>query len=601
MLTESEIILLNLIKNEDYFLKTLPYLDSSMFTSEGERVVFKHIKEYHEKYQRQTNVNTLIIDISNDKSLTDIGAEQVSQVLNNIKNNYENEYEFDWLLDMSEEYCKSISTYNVLNEAMGYHNTPDGFEKLGSISEKLNEALAFGFDDSIGHDYLQDFQSRYDYYTSTTSKIPFALESFNRITNNGFAKKTLNIVLAGPHCVDENTPVNIRIKFHDDDLLDKFENIAIKRIEWYLNSDEIEYVEIDTPDGWQKVSAFHEMGTYKGYWAHCERLQLSVKVSHKHKFETPDGWKTVDKIMAEGGKCEILMKNGKFEKCTITPTDIDCRIVDITVDYYKHRYYANGFSSHNCGKTGLMCKWAADHLKLGQNVLYVSLEMEEFKIAQRIDSNLLGFPINDLENGKIDIKRFENKVMEMRKQTLGRLMIKQLEGVNVNHLKAYLKDLRTKERFEPDIIYVDYMSLLNSTKASLKNHNSYTVLKSVSEELRGLAIQEDLVVITAAQFNRGAGQDPDMDDISESYGIAMTADFLLGLSKPIDQEIEGIFCKVIKSRYSNKDGFKQFRLGFDPETVNYYDTTYNDQKEAKQPAINNDSAKGKGFSKFKFN
>lgn len=456
MLTESEIILLSLLKYENYFTKALPYLEASHFPNEGEKVVFNHIKEYHEKYQRQTNINTLIIDISNDKKLTDIAAEQVSEVLNKVQTNYDSEYEYDWLIDVSQEYCRSVSTYNVISEAMGYHNTPNYVESLGGISAKLDAALAFGFDDGIGHDYLSDFESRYEYYTSEETKIPFGLESFNRISNNGLPRKTLNLVLAGPHV----------------------------------------------------------------------------------------------------------------------------------------------------GKTGMMCKWAADHLKNGVNVLYISLEMEEFKIAQRIDSNLLGFPINDLENGRIDPARFRNKIMEMRKQTIGRLMIKQMEGANVNHIKAYLKDLKAKENFVPDVIYVDYMGILNSTKASLKNHNSYTVLKSVSEELRGMAISEDVIVVSAAQFNRNAGQDPDMDDISESYGIAMTADFLVGLTKPVDEELEGIFVKVIKSRYSNKDSMKTFRLGFDPETVNYYDTSYNDNKSTIQPdskGINTGGSAEKGFNRFKFN
>lgn len=455
MLTETQTILLGLIVNDDYFVKVLPHLDQEYFDDSGEKVVLKHIKEYHEKYDKPINLPALIIEIGNDNSYNELTQKKLEDILGKFEENKHVKYDAEWLADKAEEYCRNQAIRSaIITASSSYDNDPKA-PPISAIPSLLEEAIAVTFDNSIGHDYIQDVEDRFKAYTMKEDKIPFGLESLNRATNGGVAKGTLNMFISPPHG----------------------------------------------------------------------------------------------------------------------------------------------------GKTGMMCKCAGDHLKLGLNVLYVSLEMSPFKIAQRIDASMLRYPIDDLEQGKVTLDGMKAKIAQLKAKSIGKLKIKQFPSSSINsmHIKALLKELKTKEKFVPDVIYVDYMGILLSSKASLKNQNSYTVQKMVSEELRALAVTENLAVFTAAQFNRNADSDPEMEDVSESYGVVMTADLIFSVMKPKEKEIESVFVKVLKSRYSNKDSISMFSLGFDPMYVDYFDALDNDRKQTSQPPATGGVGNKLKPTGFKFN
>ena len=417
-------ILTNLIYNEDFLRKVLPFIEPDYFDSRIERVVFEEIANFIAKYDKMPTKEILGIEIKDRTDLTQQEYSETVEVSNSLENEEINQ---QWLLDATEKWCKDRAIYLALMESIRIADGGDEKKNRDAIPAILQDALAVCFDNNVGHDYLEDYEERYDFYHQTEEKIPFDLEFFNKITKGGLPNKTLNIALAGT----------------------------------------------------------------------------------------------------------------------------------------------------GVGKSLFMCHVASSALLQGKNVLYITLEMAEEKIAERIDANLLNVNIQDI--GELPKQMFENKVNNLSKKTQGSLIIKEYPtaAAHEGHFRALLNELQLKRSFKPDIIFIDYLNICASSRYSkMGSVNSYSYIKSIAEELRGLAVEAQVPIVSATQTTRSGygSSDVDLTDTSESFGLPATADLMFALIST--EELEGlgqIMVKQLKNRYNDPTIFKRFVVGIDRAKMRLYD------------------------------
>ena len=226
------------------------------------------------------------------------------------------------------------------------------------------------------------------------------------------------------------------------------------------------------------------------------------------------------------------------------------------------------------GKSLFMCHMAGSALTQGYNVLYITCEMAEEKIAERIDANLLNVNVKDIM--ELPEVLFNSKVNEISRKTQGKLIIKEYPtaSAHAGHFKALLSDLKLKKDFTPDLIFVDYLNICASVRYKGAVVNSYTYVKAIAEELRGLAVESNLPIISATQTTRSGygNSDPDLTDTSESFGLPATADFMFALISTEELEQQGrILVKQLKNRYNDPTASRKFILGIDRSKMRLYD------------------------------
>ena len=234
------------------------------------------------------------------------------------------------------------------------------------------------------------------------------------------------------------------------------------------------------------------------------------------------------------------------------------------------------------GKSLFMCHMASACLSQGKNVLYITMEMAEEKIAERIDANLLNVNIKDI--GAIPEQLFATRVGEIGRKTQGKLIIKEYPtaSAHVGHFKGLLSDLALKKDFKPDIIFIDYLNICASARYRGAIVNSYTYVKGIAEELRGLAVEQDLPIVSATQTTRSGfgSSDPSLEDTSESFGLPATADFMFALVSTEELEQSGrIMVKQLKNRYNDPTFFKRFTVGIDRAKMKLYNVEDSDVTE----------------------
>jgi len=228
------------------------------------------------------------------------------------------------------------------------------------------------------------------------------------------------------------------------------------------------------------------------------------------------------------------------------------------------------------GKSLFMCHCAANNLMMGKNVLYISMEMSEEKIAERIDANLMNLPIQELSNLPKDM--YDKKVKSIRDKTTGKLIVKEYPtaSAHTGHFRHLLQELNLKKDFLPDIIYLDYLNICASARMRAgASVNSYTMVKSIAEELRGLAVEFKLPIVTATQTNRQGftSTDVGLEDTSESFGLPATADLMVALISTEElEELDQIMVKQLKNRYNDPTYFRRFIIGVDRSRMKLYDT-----------------------------
>ena len=248
------------------------------------------------------------------------------------------------------------------------------------------------------------------------------------------------------------------------------------------------------------------------------------------------------------------------------------------------------------GKSLFMCHMAGSALTQGYNVLYITCEMAEEKIAERIDANLLNVSVKDIL--ELPEVLFNSKVNEIARKTQGKLIIKEYPtaSAHAGHFKALLSDLKLKKDFAPDLIFVDYLNICASVRYKGAVVNSYTYVKAIAEELRGLAVETNVPIVSATQTTRSGfgNSDPDLTDTSESFGLPATADFMFALISTEELEQQGrILVKQLKNRYNDPTASKKFMLGIDRAKMRLYDVA----EDASAISINNEDP-GEDFQQF---
>ena len=439
-------ILQNLIFSEEYSRKVIPFIQPDFFEDRKEKIIFEEIVSFIVKYGSSITTEALNIEVENRTDLTDSEAKEIREINQNLK---ESAVDHQWLLDTTEKWCRDRAIYLALMESIHIADGNDEKKNRDAIPNILSDALSVSFDNNVGHDYLLNYEERYDFYHKKEEKIPFDLEYFNKITKGGLPNKTLNIALAGT----------------------------------------------------------------------------------------------------------------------------------------------------GVGKSLFMCHVASSVLLQGRNVLYITMEMAEEKIAERIDANLLDVSIQDLSD--LPKLMFENKVTDVSKKTQGQLIIKEYPtaGAHSGHFKTLLNELSLKKSFKPDIIFIDYLNICASSRyRAAANVNSYSYIKAIAEELRGLAVEANVPIVSATQTTRSgfASSDVDLTDTSESFGLPATADVMFALIST--EELEGlnqIMVKQLKNRYNDPTIFKRFVIGIDRAKMRLYDC----EQKAQEDIL--DSGQEEEYNKFK--
>ncbi len=420
-----QVILRNVLTNEQFMRKVLPFIKPEYFQGVYNQL-FKTAGKFVGKYNKLPTLDAFKIEVDQSDKFNDDQYQAAMEILPNIFS--EETSDEKWLEDTTEKWCQDRAIHNAIMESI---TIIDGKHKTltkNALPDLLTKALAVTFDPSVGHDYIDDVEDRYDFYHMDEERISFDLDYFNIITKGGLPNKTLNICLAGT----------------------------------------------------------------------------------------------------------------------------------------------------GVGKSLFMCHVAGNVLSQGRNVLYITMEMAEERIAERIDANLLNIPLDQLQH--ISKPILTSKVEDIVSKTNGKLIIKEYPtgAAHAGHFRALLNELKLKKNFEPEMIFIDYLNICSSSrmKGMGGSINSYTYIKAIAEELRGLAVEFDVPIVSATQTTRSGftSSDPGLEDTSESFGLPATADLMFALVSSEELESLGqVMVKQLKNRYNDPNNKKRFVLGIDRSRMRLYD------------------------------
>ena len=400
------LVLKSLLHNEEFLRKTIPFIKAEYFQDHNQKIVFEEIVDFVNQYNETPTQEVLSIEIEKRNDINETSFKELVHLVSNLT---EEPQEFEWLCNTTEKWCKERAIYLALMESIQIADGQDDKKTPDAIPSILSDALSVSFDNHVGHDYLQDYEERYELYHKKESKIEFDLEYFNKITKGGLPNKTLNIALAGT----------------------------------------------------------------------------------------------------------------------------------------------------GVGKSLFMCHMASSCLLQNKNVLYITMEMAEEKIAERIDANLLNVNIQDIT--ELPKQTFETKVNNLSQKTQGTLIIKEYPTASAHsgHFKSLLNELALKKSFRPDIIFIDYLNICASSRyRGGSNVNSYTIIKSIAEELRGLACEANVPIVSATQTTRSGygSSDVELTDTSESFGLPATADLMFALISTEELESLGTdSCETVEEQVQRSE------------------------------------------------
>ena len=424
-------ILSNLIYDEEYCRKAAPFINPLYFADRTDRILSQEILKFFSKYNKPITKEVLLIELGNRTDVSDAELKLLKEETATLSNEDTNR---EWMITNTEKFCKDRAVYNAILESIKIIDGTDNKHTQEAIPNILSDALAVSFDSSVGHDYIKDADSRFEFYHRVEEKLSFGLDLMDKITAGGLSRKSLNVVLAGT----------------------------------------------------------------------------------------------------------------------------------------------------GAGKTLFMGHLAASALTQGKNVLYITMEMAEERIAERIDANLLNLTMAELK--VVDKKTFDSRLNKLCKKTQGKLIIKEYPtaGAHSGHFRALLEELKVKREFTPDLVIIDYLNICASARVKAgSNVNSYTLIKSIAEELRGLGVEYNVPIMTATQVTRGGfnSSDVELTDTSESFGLPATADLMFALIRTEElDELNQVMIKQLKNRYNDPSYYKRFVLGIDRSKMKLYDVEDSAQK-----------------------
>lgn len=448
-----DLIFSNLIFNEGYGRKVIPFLVKDYFVNKIDREIFVTIKDYIDRFNTFPNQAALLIELENARKFS---QDEYSLAKEKVNAFAEQQHDEQWLVNQTEKFCKDRAIFNAISNSIKILDDKSGQHNPNVIPSLLEQALSVSFDTQIGHDFLDDFEKRYEFYHKKEERIPFDIEFLNKISKGGLPRKTLNVALAGT----------------------------------------------------------------------------------------------------------------------------------------------------GVGKSLFMCHCAAANLVQGKNVLYVTMEMAEERIAERIDANLMNVALDELTLLPRDA--FEKKLQRVKEKTVGKLIIKEYPtssagAANFRHL---LNELNLKKKFKPDIIYIDYLNICASSRLKQSaNVNSYTYVKAIAEEIRGLAVEFNVPIVSATQTNRAgySSSDVGLENTSESFGLPATVDMMFAMISSEElEDLNQIMFKQLKNRYADPAKFRKFVVGVDKAKMKLYDVEQSAQEDLIDNAQLHEKAVDKKFSKDAF-
>lgn len=444
-------ILSNLIYNDDFSRKVTPYLKEEYFDDPSIKKIFSSFSDYIATYKEPPSIEALKIKLEDRTDLSEDMFKSVVTIVDELK--IDEKTNAEWLLSETEKFCQDRDLFNSIRKAISILDGKDKEYDKGAIPKLLSDSLGVNFDTHIGHDYLEDFEERFEFYHRKEERIPFDIEMLNKITKGGLPKKCLVLLLA-----------------------------------------------------------------------------------------------------ESGG-----------------------------------------------GKSLIKCHMAASSFMFGKNVLYITAEMAEERIAERIDANLLNITLDQLRD--LPKALYEKRIRAIKEKSPGKLIIKEYPTgtAHSGHFRHLLNELRLKKNFSPDIIFIDYLNICASSRVR-GDANSYTIVKNIAEEVRGLAMEFAVPIVSSSQYNRGGYNNSEIDltNTSESMGLVFTADAVFGLINSEELESMGqIMIKQLKNRWGDLGTYRKFTIGIDRSKMKLY----NLEESAQQNIINEEPRKRDApvFDKTKFN
>lgn len=418
-------VLSHLIFNEDYYRRVFPYIKGEYFDDNNLKKIFDTYSEYVADYKEPPSIEALKITLDKRKDLNEDSYQQVMSTVDGLV--VDTGTDFDWLVKQTEKFCQDKDLFNAIRKAILVIDGEDKEMDKGALPELLSNSLSISFDTSIGHDFLDDADSRYDFYHRKEERLPFDIDLLNKVTKGGLPRKSMSVLLA-----------------------------------------------------------------------------------------------------TTGG-----------------------------------------------GKSLVKCHMAANYLTQGKNVVYITMEMAEERISERIDANLMDVTLDDLKIMPRDV--YQKRIQRITSKSPGKLIVKEYPtgSAHAGHFRHLLNELKMKRGFVPDVVFIDYLNICASARVKgAAAANSYTLVKSIAEEIRGLAMEFNCAIVTSSQFNRdGYGNsDVDLTNTSESMGITHTADCILGLisSEELDN-LGQLMIKQLKNRWGDLSYYRRFVVGIDRAKMQIYD------------------------------
>jgi replicative DNA helicase len=444
-------IISSLFFKEEYTRKVLPFIKEEYFGNRVEQLLYGEIFKFIEKYNNLPTKDAMLIELGQRK---DINEEELNHLKDYVVAVENTEADEQWLTETTEKFCKDRAVHNAVLSGIKILDGKDKKQTAEAIPHILSDALAVSFDKSVGHDYIEDAEARFQFYHTKEKRYQFDLDYMNRITKGGVPSKTLNIALAGT----------------------------------------------------------------------------------------------------------------------------------------------------GVGKSLFMCHVASSYLLQGLNVLYITLEMAEERIAERIDANLLDVTMEDLHD--MPKQLYDGKIKKLREKTQGQLIVKEYPtaSAHAGHFKSLINELALKKSFRPDVIFIDYLNICASSRFKGGNISSYFYIKAIAEELRGLAVEHNVPIFSATQTTRTGfvSTDIGLEDTSESFGLPATADFMFALMSNEELEALGqMKVKQLKNRYNDPSVNRAFIIGVDRAKMRLYDVQQSSQNIVNSNQVDEKEDAYNKFSDFK--
>jgi replicative DNA helicase len=438
------LIIQNLITNPDFTRQAIPYIQKEYFESKTDQAIFESINRYYESNGRAPSKNILMLSVTEDAS---IGDNDIVETQSLIKSLYDTDPEQDisWLLSHSEAWCQERAMYLAILKSISIYDGTNKELSPHAIPNLVESALSVSFKTSLGQDWVDDAESRFEHYSDVETKIAFDMETLNDITLGGVTRKTLSLILGGIHV----------------------------------------------------------------------------------------------------------------------------------------------------GKTMTLCHLTAGFARMGYNVLYLSMEMGEYEIMQRVDCNMMKTPMDQIANLGKDA--YMKRIHYLRSKNYGKIKVIQYPTSmgHAGHFKAAINELKIKTGFVPDVVMVDYVGIVASSRIKIGQTNSHFYLKSVAEELRALAIELDFACFTAMQLTRGgmASTDVDMTDTAESIGIPGVCDLMLAIWRTDEMDqLKQLCCKQLKNRFRQMQYRPRFVIGCEFDQQLLYDVNNSEQTLYQTSGVSYDSS-----------